>query len=218
MTTHKAILIGGSGATGSKLVQELLSNNSFSKVTSLVRKIDSSIENEKLNQVVVDFEKMEDYKQVFEGNDVAFSCLGTTRAAAGSAEAFRHIDYDFNVKFAQLAKESNIDNMHLVSSIGANHKSWFLYTKTKGEVEETLKQDQFPNLTIWRPGFLNRELPNDDRWLVNNFSKLIGAIKVSIVAKGMVNCALSQLSQPKPTSPTTHIFGNKDIYRYAENK
>ncbi len=44
------------------------------------------------------------------------------------------VDFDYVVKFARLAKEQNIDNFHLVSSAGANSKSWFLYMKTKGEV------------------------------------------------------------------------------------
>ena len=40
---------------------------------------------EKLEQIVVDMDKLEDQSGVFKDKDVAFCCLGTTRKDAGSA-------------------------------------------------------------------------------------------------------------------------------------
>jgi len=42
----------------------------------------------------------------------------------------------------------------LVSSMGSNPTSWFLYPKTKGEAEDELKQKKLNLLTIFRPGLL----------------------------------------------------------------
>ena len=50
----------------------------------------------------------------------------------------------------------DIPNVHLLTSAGANAKSFFLYLKTKGEAEENYKNLNFQNLTIWRPGMLDR--------------------------------------------------------------
>lgn len=36
------------------------------------------------NQEVVDFEKLDDYASAFQGHDVGFCCLGTTRKKAGA--------------------------------------------------------------------------------------------------------------------------------------
>lgn len=35
-------------------------------------------------QEVVDFEKLDDYAAAFQGHDVGYCCLGTTRAKAGA--------------------------------------------------------------------------------------------------------------------------------------
>lgn len=35
-------------------------------------------------QEVVDFEKLEDYAAAFQGHDVGYCCLGTTKAKAGA--------------------------------------------------------------------------------------------------------------------------------------
>ena len=51
-------------------------------------------------------------------------------------QAFRHIDFDYVVKCAEIAKEKGVSHMSYVSSQGANPNSWFLYPKTKGEVHE----------------------------------------------------------------------------------
>ena len=48
--------------------------------------------------------------------------------------AFRHVDYDYVVNCAKIAKEANIPHMAYVSSERANSSSFFLYLKTKGEV------------------------------------------------------------------------------------
>lgn len=49
---------------------------------------------------------------------------------------------------------SGIPHYLLVSSVGADEKSWFLYPRTKGEVERDLKLKKLPLLTIMRPGLL----------------------------------------------------------------
>lgn len=44
------------------------------------------------------------------------------------------IDRDIVVKFAQQAKAAAIPHFSVLTSIGANSNSFFLYTKTKGQV------------------------------------------------------------------------------------
>lgn len=48
----------------------------------------------------------------------------------------------------------DIPHYLLVSSMGSNPNSWFLYPKTKGQVELELAQKQLKLLTIFRPGLL----------------------------------------------------------------
>ena len=89
--------------------------------------------------------------------DGAICALGTTRAAAGSAAAFRAVDYELVLLTARRLREAGVGKFALVSSLGADPRSLFLYTRTKGEVEEAIRALAFPSLTILRPGFLDGE-------------------------------------------------------------
>ncbi|KAG7696091.1 hypothetical protein KL930_003117 [Ogataea haglerorum] len=84
-----------------------------------------------------------------------YSSFGTTRKAAGGAENFIKIDEGINVAAATAAKESGkFDTAVLVSSIGANSSSHFLYMATKGRIEEKIKELKFKRTIILRPGLL----------------------------------------------------------------
>lgn len=88
------------------------------------------------------------------GTDVYVSCLGTTRAKAGSLAEFRRIDFDLNFELARIAKAAGVKKMILVSASGANSKSLIPYSRIKGELEEALIKLSFEALTILRPSLL----------------------------------------------------------------
>jgi uncharacterized protein YbjT (DUF2867 family) len=86
--------------------------------------------------------------------DEAYGCLGTTRRAAGSDEAFRAVDLDLTFTFARAAKAAKARRFGLVSSIGADARSRFLYPRTKGAAEAAVSGLGFENVAIVRPSFL----------------------------------------------------------------
>lgn len=71
-------------------------------------------------------------------NDLFISALGTTRAAAGSFENQRKIDYDLNFELAKAAKAKGTKVYVLISSSGANTQSMMGYPKMKGELEDSV--------------------------------------------------------------------------------
>ena len=171
----KAIVIGATGATGKEIVENLLNNQLFSEVIILVRK--KSFKNHsRLNEIVVDFEHLEQYKNVINA-DIAFSCLGTTLKIAGSKANQWKVDFDYQFQFAQLAKENNIPTFVLLSALGANSSSKIFYSKMKGTLEDVIKNLQFTSTYIIKPGSLIR--PNTDRLgekLVVNFIQFFNKI------------------------------------------
>ncbi|GAA5102216.1 oxidoreductase [Chryseobacterium ginsengisoli] len=191
----KALIIGATGATGKDLVHQLLNDKDFEEVDIFVRKpID--VQNDKLKTHIVDFEKPEEWKNLVKG-DVAFSCLGTTLKTAGSKEAQRKVDYDYQYEFAKAAKENNVDDYILVSAYGADPKSRIFYSKMKGELEEAVKQLHFTKITIFNPGMLERK--DSDRTgevlgsRIIKFANKIGLLEsqkplpTDILAKAMIN-------------------------------
>ena len=139
----KALVIGATGATGKDLVNKLLEDKDFQEVHAFVRR-PLNIKNEKLKAHVVDFEKPEEWKDLVKG-DVAFSCLGTTLKDAGSKDAQRKVDFDYQYQFAKNAKENEVEDYILVSSYGANPNSKIFYSRMKGELEKEVKNPNLAN-------------------------------------------------------------------------
>lgn len=85
---------------------------------------------------------------------VFLSALGTTKAAAGSFEAQRKIDYDLNLSLAKAAKESGVQVYVLISSDASSTKSLVPYSRMKAELEEAVKAIGFSYSVILKPGLL----------------------------------------------------------------
>jgi uncharacterized protein YbjT (DUF2867 family) len=97
----KALVLGATGATGKDLVEQLLKDKNYETVSVFVRK-PMEIDNEKLETHIVDFEKPENWQNLVQG-DVAFSCMGTTLKNAGSKEAQKKVDFNYQYNFAKAA-------------------------------------------------------------------------------------------------------------------
>lgn len=151
MTTKKtALIIGASGLVGRELLTQLLDDERYEKVTVLVRK-PLGIDHEKLDQQRYDFDwKNADFIQ----GDELYCCLGTTIKTAGSAAAFRKVDYDYVVETAKMAVDNGISKIAVVSSMGANKNSPLLYPQTKGEMEAAVMALEFDACFIVRPSLL----------------------------------------------------------------
>lgn len=86
--------------------------------------------------------------------DVAFCCLGTTIAAAGTQAAFRAVDFDAVVAFARAAQRAGVRRLAVVSALGASAGSTVFYNRVKGEMEAELASLGFERLVIARPSLL----------------------------------------------------------------
>lgn len=147
---RSAVVAGGTGLVGHALLRLLGEDPRYTHVTSLVRREVPTIAG--VSSQRVDFERLDDVS--VPAIDDAFCCLGTTRRVAGSAAAFRHVDFDHVVAFARLAKRAGAQRFLLVSSIGANAGSLLLYSRTKGESEAAISAIGFSSVVILRPSFL----------------------------------------------------------------
>ena len=190
-----ALIIGATGATGKDLVHQLLQDTDFTEVHVFVRKA-LKINDSKLKVHIVDFEKPEDWKDLVKG-DVAFSCLGTTLKAAGSKEAQKKVDVDYQYHFAKSAKENGVEDFILVSAYGADANSAMFYSKIKGELEQKIKDLHFEKVTIFQPGMLERK--SSDR-----FGEVAGGKVIKFINK----LGLLKSQKPLPTSVLAHAMIN----------
>lgn len=215
----KAVVIGGTGATGRQLVRQLLSSVDFQTVTSIGRRpVLNGNRHEKLNDVVINsMSQLHETKDFWNENDIFFNCIGTTRKKAGSAKQFVDIELGISRLAAKMASEANIPQASVISAGGANHKVWsvdwihpLLYTKTIGQKEQTLiAENKFKRVSIFRPGMLIRSM-EESKLLDNILTSLGLGLQVEILSKGMIIDAL-RFSESNDSKKINYIEGNHAI-------
>lgn len=150
-----AIVLGATGLVGRSLVEQLTRADHISSVVTITRRPAPS-PSARVTNHVVDFGRLEDYAALFAG-DYLFSSLGTTRKQAGSIDAQRRVDLDYQLKAAQLAARNGVKHYLLVSSTGADAGSGNPYLKMKGELEQRVHELPFERISIFQPSVLAGE-------------------------------------------------------------
>lgn len=148
----KALVIGSTGLVGSHLTDLLLADDDYSGVVTWVRR-STGKNHPKLIELEVDF----DHPEVLEATltiDHVYLCLGTTMAKAGSREEFFKVDHTYTIEGARWAQKKYARKACLISAIGASEKSWFYYSRVKGQVEKDLLNLNFNTTVIVRPSLL----------------------------------------------------------------
>ena len=143
-------IVGSTGLVGSHLLKNL--SNLYPKVITLTRKkVNYSKTN--IKNIVVDFDNLNIESDL---NDVdhLYIALGTTRKKAGSAENFIKVDYHYCINLARVANNCGIKSISIISSVGADPNSKFLYPKTKGLIERDISKISLNHLSIVRPGII----------------------------------------------------------------
>ena len=159
MARRTALLLGASGLVGGLLLDRLAADGRWARVVTLDRR--------PLERVgtahephVVDFSDLDAHADLFACDDL-FCALGTTIKAAGSKEAFRHVDLELPAEAARRAHAAGATQMLLVSALGADPDSRIFYNRTKGEAEAAIETIGFEAVQIARPSLLDGDREED---------------------------------------------------------
>ncbi|KAJ7272674.1 hypothetical protein B0H12DRAFT_1091503 [Mycena haematopus] len=160
-----ALILGATGQVGGVLLKELIASNTFTRIGEFGRR-NTALDKlpagkEKIEQTVIDFEKLDEAGLNKGKWDVVFIAMGTNRKAAGSLEAFERIDREYVINAARAAKsEGHPQRLVYVSSFGADLNASLPYFKSKAMTEAGLAALGYDDTIVFRPGFLagtNRE-------------------------------------------------------------
>lgn len=133
---------------------------------------------------------------------ILFSALATNRAAAGGLAKQYQFDHDNNLELAKAAHKAGTKTYVLISSGGADPKSWMPYMRMKGDLDEHVQEIGFEHTIILRPGLLfgdreeGRWVESAFRLIANSLGKISSHLKDSwsvdadVVAKAAVAAGL----------------------------
>lgn len=150
LTPQRILIAGATGLTGEHLLDRLLDEPTVECVLAPTRR--PLAEHPRLHNPVGELAAL---LPRLEGPvDTAFCCLGTTIKQAGSQEAFRAVDHDLVLAFAERARALCARHLLVISAIGADAQSSVFYNRVKGETEAALLAQDWPQLTLARPSML----------------------------------------------------------------
>jgi uncharacterized protein YbjT (DUF2867 family) len=151
----RLLLLGATGLVGGATLKQASGNGAISEVVAPTRR--PLMPQDKLcNPVSLRLDELTPRVKSWDV-DAVVCALGTTKAKAGSREAFSDVDYTLPLVFATAAHDAGVETFALVSAIGAAPNSLFFYSRTKGEVERDVQQIGFRSLTICRPSIIAGE-------------------------------------------------------------
>jgi uncharacterized protein YbjT (DUF2867 family) len=211
----KALIIGATGATGQDLVSVLLQDPHYTEVVAFVRR-SSGRSHPKLSEIITDFDHLEKVADSIRG-DVWFSCLGTTRSAAGSQEKQWHIDYEIPARFAEIARQNGVAKAVVLSAYGADSTSKVFYSRMKGTLDDHIAALAFEQCILFRPGFLLRQ--DTDRAaerLTAGVLKFLNGLGLFLKFRPLPTSLLAEKLAKAPTAlpPGKHIIALDEIFGF----
>lgn len=150
LTPQHILLAGATGLTGEHLLDRLLNERTVERVLAPSRRPLAA--HPRLENPVGELADL--LPQLSGPVDTAFCCLGSTIRQAGSQEAFRAIDLDLVVAVGRRARELGARHYLVISALGADRGSSVFYNRVKGEMEDALRDQGWPQLTLARPSLL----------------------------------------------------------------
>ncbi|MDQ0257416.1 uncharacterized protein YbjT (DUF2867 family) [Evansella vedderi] len=149
----KALVAGATGLIGKNVLVELVQSGSYDEIRIVTRR-KTNIDQPIVKEYVIDFDQLEKHSELLHGVEDVFVCLGTTMKKAKSKKKFMKVDYTYPLKLGKLAKEANVRQFLIVTSIGADRDAAFFYSRVKGKLEEALVALELRSLHIFRPSLL----------------------------------------------------------------
>ena len=211
----QALIAGSTGLIGGHLLSILLDDENYDTVISISRRT-TVIAHDKLREVICSFDKMDEVADQLVAHDL-FICLGSNMKKAGSKEAFELFDYTYPLQLSKIALKNGVQQVSLVSALGANNSSLFFYNRVKGDLEMAISELQFETVNILRPSILlgEREETRVKENMAQGFYKALGWVFVGPIKKYKAidgeTVAMAMNKIARSNTPGINIFDSEEI-------
>ncbi len=180
---YSAAIIGATGLTGSKLVGLLFENEQYDRVVTLSRKR-NKLSHRKHESHIADLFDSATYKE-FLKVDHLYICTGTTRDKTPNKDEYYRVEHDLPLQAAEVALSNGVKKVIVISALGADPGSRFMYNKGKGEMERDIEKLGFEEAYFVQPALIGGEREEqrkfESAW--KKFQKLIDPLLISFLKK-----------------------------------
>ena len=158
-----SLVAGSTGFVGSKVLSVLEKRKGH--VFSLSRKKNEHITGN-AQELIINFDELLDSYDLPNVNHV-YLCLGhkingldLLYMNTELRKSFYKVDYQYQIAIAKEAIKSGAESISFISSVGADSKSNNFYLKTKGNVENKIKELGYKSINFFQPGHISDRI----RW------------------------------------------------------
>lgn len=150
----RVVMIGGTGAVGGETIGHLVQMG-VERLTLFGRRAVEGLEGlDFVEQHLVDVLGESPYEGLIDEHDVAICTLGVGEPSKVSKAQFIAIDKDAVLTFARACREAGVKHFQLLSSVGVGSESASFYLRTKGELEDGLRDLGFERLSLFHPSMI----------------------------------------------------------------
>lgn len=154
MLSKKIIMLGATGAVGNQVALTLANMPKVKQLTLLGRSPAKNIVGTSIEQHKIDIFSPKSYEQFLDGHDIAICTLGVGQPSKMNKKDFINIDKNAVLDFARACKSAGVTHFQLLSSVGADFSSSSFYLRTKGELEDELRDLRFNRLSLFHPSMI----------------------------------------------------------------
>ncbi|MFK7774435.1 MAG: NAD(P)H-binding protein [Saprospiraceae bacterium] len=148
------VMLGASGAVGQQVLSTILQLSQVKKITLLGRRTIENLTDQRIVQHKIDIFNPDSYLEFLPNHEVAICTLGVGQPSKISRDQFLKIDKIAVEDFAKSCKRSGVLHFELLSSVGIDSSSSNFFLRTKGELVDELKAQNFERLSIFQPSMI----------------------------------------------------------------
>lgn len=211
----KITIIGGTGLIGKQVIKLACQDDFFTQINAIVR---SALPHKdpKINELIINFDDLSHQLKDLKAQ-VLICTLGTTRKVTPDKKEYRKIDLEYTLSAAEMALKNGCEQIHLISSIGANEKSIVFYSALKGEIERLISQLPFKSTFIYRPSVLmgKRDSTRIMEYITQGFLSLTNPLLIGPLKKyrgiSANEIAMKILHEIKKNEAGLQVFESNEI-------
>src|SRR5712672_3996329 len=150
------MLLGATGNVGGHILRLLVQSALCKKVVVVTRRNVAELANTKVQQVVVNMDKLEEELAPHaKGVDIALAAFGVGKGSAKMAdEEVRKIEITYPTAFASAAKAGGARVLAMMTAAGADSQWAIKYVRNFGDKEKMSEELKFDFLGLYRPAVI----------------------------------------------------------------